>query len=159
MSILAVNSKGQKQTFSDLAWKLLGKNTGDWKEVANQSISNTVTRPNMGPQTISNTAGKSKEEIEEAARVAAFDKKFNSGTDNSNEEDSEEEGKKTKTDTGKEEFNKALEGISNSVIKEFFDKQDPKVTYSNKKQDAGMIKPLLADYLKYDIVALQKAFM
>lgn len=159
MSILAVNSKGQKQTFSDLAWKLLGKNTGDWKEVANQTISNTANRPNMGPQTISNTAGKSKEELEEASRVAAFDKKFNSGTAVNDKEDADEDGGKTKEDPKKEEFNKALEGISNSVIKEFFDKQDPKVTYSNKKQDAGMIKPLLADYLKYDIVALQKAFM
>lgn len=147
---------GKKQVFSDLGWKLLGKNKHGWVEKSAVVIENTVKKseaPNMGPKNpadedvtsksktviITSTTGKTDEEILEE-----------SGKTNS-----EDNGGSKKVDT-KEEFMNALEGISRTQIKDFFDQQKPAVKYKNLAKESDL-KLQLAEYLNYDIVKLQEA--
>lgn len=154
---------GKKQVFSDLGWKLLGKNKLGWQEKAPVVIENTVNKaPNMGPNNpadedvisnakthvVDNTVGKTDEDIKDQ---------------NENGSTSNEENGSSNTDP-KEEFMKALEGISRNQIKDFFDQEKPKlkdeekkkVTYSNLAKSSDL-KIQLAEYLNYDIVKLQEA--
>lgn len=148
MSVTAYNSKGQKQVFSDLAWKSLGKNKGDWSEKPVQAIKNTIItekRPDMGPpisnsQKIENTLetkGKTEEEIVEDDLL---------------------KNKNVTDESKKAEFMKAVEGLSRTAIKDFFDKQTPRVSYKNgSKNEALQLQ--LAEHLKYDLVEFQKSFV
>ncbi len=155
MPVVAYNEKGKKQIFSDLAWKALGKNKGGWTEKIPQKVSNTIEfkgkKPDMGPtktkQVISNTIEKEPESTIEAEKEVS---KGHTEEDIVDNQISDLEAKKS-------EFLKASDGISKSQIKDFFDQQNPPVKYKNRGNDKDF-QSQLAEYLNYDIAALQKSF-
>ncbi len=134
--------KGRKQVFSDLCWALLGSNKEGWIEVPVQQVVNEVKiePPYMGPpinktQVVNNELGKTEEELQEVV-----------------------EPKVIKVEPEKKEtFLKALEGLSKSRIKEYFELQKPAVKYDNKAAISDL-KNQLAEHLNYDLVKFQKSF-
>lgn len=142
MSVVAYNKRGQKQVFSDMAWKLLGKDKGGWVEKPSQIIENKskIEPPYMGPaikkedQVIENKTGKTEEEIHDQAI---------------------QEKHVSISETEKSDFLDAVKGLNKTIIKDYFDQQTPPVKYKNKISDADLQKQF-AEHLNYDIIKLQK---
>ena len=142
MAVVAYNKRGQKQVFSDMAWKLLGKDKGGWVEKPSQMIENKVKSeaPYMGPaikkedQIIENKVGKTEEEIQEEVI---------------------QENAVSVSDSEKADFLDAVKGLNKTIIKDYFDQQTPPVKYKNKISDADLQKQF-AEHLNYNIIELQK---
>lgn len=137
MSVIAVNKKGQKQSFSDMAWRMLGKADPEgykngWKEVNQQVVTNTVNQIPTGEkeEPVSNTANTEPEQT----------------VSNANS--------KGKTEADKAEFMAAIAGLSPSIMKDFLDKKNVKY---KKKSSSEELAGLMAENLNYDVTALQKS--
>lgn len=146
---------GKKQIFSDLGWKLLGNNKQGWVEKAPVVIDNTAKKPDMGPSNplteaktviTDNTVNKSESNNEEITDTSKTDVTTNENTSGDDKTD----------DQKNAEFMKAVEGLSRSSIKDYFDQQNPPVKYNKKATDADL-QLQLAKHLNFDIVELQKA--
>lgn len=152
MAVTAINKKGQKQVFSDMAWKLLGTKKGGWTAVESNTMAiNSVTADNAVkkmPDMGDDASNESKSQAVDNSLTAEGGKQ---SVDNSLDNKAP-----VKTDLDKEaEFMGAVQGIAKSAIKDFFDNK--KVKY-NKKADDETLQIQLAQYLKFNIVELQKAF-
>ena len=141
MSVVAFKN-GRKQVFSDLAWRLLGTNKNGWVERDHQTIGNTleVKRPDMGPNIPSNEV-----EINNTINTGEVEKDV-----------LESLIKESKPSKSKEEFLKAIDGLSKTKIKDFLDQQNPPIKYSNAAKE-DYLKKILAETLNYDLVKLQKS--
>lgn len=149
MPVVAYNKKGQKQVFSDLAWKLLGKDKGGWTEKPSQIIENKpkVEPPFMGPpvnkepQILENNVSENKQEVVEETNI-----------DNADMSPAETE--ESKSEKIKSDFLESIKGVNKTIIKDFFDSQTPPVKYKNKISDENLQKQF-AEFLNYDTVKLQ----
>lgn len=148
MPVIAYNKKGQKQVFSDLAWKLLGKNKNGWVEKPTQTIENklSVERPDMGP-----TPVKKNQVIENNVNPVKKEE-----TDNGFTEEEKNEKESIKSEKNKAEFLEAVKGLSKTIIKDYFDSQNPPIKYKNKDSEE-MLQKQFAEVMNYDIEKLQKA--
>lgn len=150
MDIIAqkeIKGKILRQRFTELAWKLLGKEKNGWVEVNEKQTISNIQKPNTGQkiENIANEKVKEKQVIENQAteHAAPINKKILT-------EDEIDEKKIS-------EFMKSIDGFNKGTIKDFFDEQDPPIEYSNKAT-APELKKQLAEHFKYDIVKLQEKF-
>jgi hypothetical protein len=155
--VWATNAAGDKRRFTRMSWNLLkagkdGSKDG-WRELPDTIIHNTVQpktvieKPATGngsktAQIIDNTVTSKKDEVIDNVVT----KKDNTVIVSV-----------PVTDDQKAEFNKSADGLKKGDIKDFFDRQNPKVEYSNGWKPSLFIEKL-GEHLNYDIVALQKAF-
>lgn len=154
--VWATNGRGEKRRFTRISWDLLGKNKEGWTELPDTVIQNQIdspAKPSTGNKTqvIENTATaeKNNQVIENIVVSAAKEEAANVVES--------ETGSPSITKEQKDEFLKAAQGLKKGDIKDFFDKQNPAVEYSNSWKPQAFIEKL-AEYLNYDIVELQKAF-
>lgn len=153
--VWATNAAGDKRRFTRMSWDLLktGKDgTKDgWKELPDTIIHNTVqktdviSKPSTGSKTqiIQNTITDKKDQVIDNKAGVVDNKDVIIKT--------------PATDAQKSEFFKAAEGLKKGDIKDYFDKQDPAIEYSNSWKPNAFIEKL-GEHLNYDIVELQKAF-
>lgn len=150
MPVVAYNKKGQKQIFSDMAWKLLGKDKNGWTEKPSQVIQNKqkIEPPQMGPMPVKET-----QVLENKTKPESKDPVLeNQNPSNDVEETNDQPVNETKN---KDLFLDAVKGINKTVIKDFFDAQNPPIKYRNNASDQ-VLQNQLAEHLNYDIVELQK---
>lgn len=143
MPVIAINSKGQKQEFNDLSWKMMSTMNHDWKEIPEQVTVNT-----LNPIVKLPTGEKAKEVIIKNIVNETVQ-------EISNKKEGNVKDQKITTADKKAEFLKAVEGTSASMIKDYFDKFD--VPY-HKKAKIEELTNDFAEYLEYDLEAFQKAF-
>lgn len=148
MPVVAYNKKGQKQVFSDIAWKMLGKDKNGWVERPSQTIVNKteVERPDMGP-----TSVKKNQVIENHVNPVKNEEIINGIA-----EEEVTENQIAESESKKSEFLEAVKGLSKTIIKDYFDSQNPPIKYKNKDSEEVLQKQF-AEHLNYDINELQKA--
>jgi len=128
-----VKGKTLTQRMTQHQWDLLGPGTNGWKIKTDQAVRNTPQG-----QTVKNTVVQKVEVPVEQVETKTPEKPV-------------------KSEANHEQFMKATEGISKSMIKNYFDECSPSVDYDNKA-DVKALRAQLAEYLKFDLVELQKAF-
>lgn len=166
--VIAVNKKGNKQEFSDVAWRLLGKPDKNgfrdgWKQAEAQPVRNVVSNALPTGESAKTTAppaataqkvtNNKKEEAEVIVDPAEAGKQ---GTAN-------EQGQGTETKTTvapveqaiKDDFLEAIDGLTASAIKDYFDRVNH--TYS-KKVKLDELQIMLGELLNYDIEKFQTEF-
>lgn len=136
IAIKVINGKTLKQRFSQLGWNLLGTNKNGWIETTPQTIENAIVaekQKSSGKDQVIKNDLKNSPELPAPVVINEPSKK------------------------DIEEFMNHVEGFNKSTIKNFFDEQEPAITYDNKA-NLQALKDQLGKHFKYDIVELQKAF-
>lgn len=141
IAVKTINGKEYKQRFNQNAWNLLGPEKNGYVEIGGeQVIENKISKPSTG-QRIENILKKPVEQVVEPAKKDPPPAQAPSQND----------------DKKKEDFFAHIEGFGKGTIKDFFDEEDPAVSYSNKSSLADL-KKQLGEYLKFDILKLQAKF-
>lgn len=128
----------QKRWFSQRSWDLLGRNKEGWVETPDSVMENKVGKDAITKPATGQGNNKSTQVIDNKANKAKADSK-------------------PVTKEKKNEFLKAVDGISKTAIKDFFDAQFPAVGYSNTANEQELRKQL-GEHLNWDIVEFQKSF-
>lgn len=154
--VVATNKKGQKQTFSDLAWKMLGQNKNGWTEQTEQSIDNKVGAE--GPAKLPTGEAKQPEQsMENALAKDKLKEKVNTSEHTGKTEEDIHAKNTSVSQEQKYEFLTAMEGLSPAAVKAFLERPEVNISY-NKKAKPEELKKLMAENLGYDLVKLQKSF-
>lgn len=160
-TVIAVNGKGRRRTFTRPAWDLLGKNKEGWNEVASEEISDvkliaplvkppTGTKPQPAPQTqkIENVLKNQAQNSDNAPGTVA---KIN--FENAIDEFAAAEELEQKKQT----FFRAATGTKAGVIKDYFDSQTPSIIYE-KSAKVNQLIAQLGELLEWDTTKFQKMF-
>jgi hypothetical protein len=155
--VIAVNKKGQKQQFSDLAWRMLGKEDADgyrsgYREQNSQKVENTVLPTGETKKPASKQPAPA-QKVDNTAN-APTKQSVDNTTTNQTSTQNEPEGKFV-SQPEKDDFLEAVDGVSGSAIKDFLDKKG--ITY-RKKANVDELQELLGSTLNWNIPAFQKAF-
>lgn len=133
-----------KQRFSELAWARMGVNKNGWATESSQSITNSPTQKPSTGQKITNVLSDEPKKDDSQPIVDV------------NKEPASQP--IVDVDAAKKaEFMSAIEGLNKGAIKDFFDRQDPIVGYSNTA-NLNTLKNQLGAHLNFDLVQLQEKF-
>ena len=160
MSVIAVDSKGRKQEFSDLAWRMIQNNpNGRWKLAAEQKSENTIASKTK-PRVTLPTGEAPAQTVDNTVKTDSDQKTDN--TVNPADDDKNQDAVKTTkapkyTEAEKAEFLEAIKGLNRAAIKEFLERPLINVPY-DKRATLEELQTLMGEALKYNLEAFQKSF-
>lgn len=136
-------NKVRKQRMKKSSWDGIGPDKNGWVLESEQSIGNDVPKGQQVKNDVQVLAEKAKKEAEERAIL---------------EEKKRQEAIAAAASQGnKEEFMKAVSGLTKGTIKDYFDGCNPPVKYANAAK-VETLHAQLGEHLKYNVVELQKIF-
>lgn len=158
--VIAVNKKGKKQEFSDLAWKMLGKADKDgwrdgWREATAQPVQNSIKKPLPTGEAAKPAAPPAAQKVENVIDPAGETGKGEPVSHDSGIPDAPPAATSNKPQAEKDDFIEAIDGLAAPAIKNFLDTKN--IEYS-KKDKLADLQIKLGEYLNYDIKRFQTEF-